>query len=169
MFRVRRARRASACLVVAACVGGCAGAARPTATPSFVVDDAAVNQARYDCLLGKGFAVTRGDGGAVVFVDPEDKQFSSYQKAVRACDQELADRGLLPPTHVEDLHHSYQLMSVAHACLLAHGFPLKAWPSEDSFVDDGGRANLLDATRPVDPDEARQACPAEFAALEAAS
>jgi hypothetical protein len=167
----------SARIVLATAVGaltlsslGCAASLpAPTATPTFVVDDAAVNQARYECLIDKGFAVTRGDSGAVVFVDPKDRQFGSYQKAWQQCEQELADRGLLPPMHVEDLRRTYQLMAAAHACLLTKGFPLKAWLSEDAYVDSGGQANLLEATRPVDPAAARQACPAEFEAIEAVS
>lgn len=156
----------TAALALAGCTSG-PSAAAPTA--SFVVDDAAVNQARYECLIDKGFAVTRGDGGAVVFIDPDDQQFDSYRNASRACDQQLADRGLLPPAHAGDLRHVYALMSAAHTCLVAKGLPLKTWMSEDAYVDSGGEANLLDADQPVDPAAARDACPSEFAALEAAS
>ena len=157
----------AAALVLTGCTS--APAAAPAPGAALVVDDAAVNQARYECLIDKGFAVTRGDGGAVVFIDPEDEQFDGYRAASRACEQQLADRGLLPKAHAGDLRHTYELMATTHTCLIGKGFPLKAWMSEDEYVDTGGEANLLDADRPVDPAAARDACPSEFAALEAAS
>jgi hypothetical protein len=170
MFRTARILLAVGCAATVLSTWGCTAAQpAPTARPAFVVDDAAVNQARYDCLVDQGFAVTKGESGAVVFVDPKDEQFSSYQKAWRQCEQQLADRGLLPPAHVEDLRHTYQVMTKAHDCLVAKGFPLTGWPSEESYVDSGGQANLLEASRPVDPAAARDACPAEFEAMEAAS
>ncbi|MGV8909546.1 MAG: hypothetical protein ACOH1Y_11240 [Propionicimonas sp.] len=170
MIRPAGIRAALAGLATALALGGCTSAPAASApSAAFVVDDAAVNQARYECLIDKGFAVTRGDGGAVVFIDPKDEQFDGYRTALRACEQQLADRGLLPEAHSGDLRRVYALMAAAHACLMAKGFPLNAWMGEDNYVDTGGEANLLDADRPIDPAAARDACPTEFAALEAAS
>ncbi len=143
---------------------GCAPATAGAA-PRVVVDDAAVNQARHQCLLDQGFAVTRGTDGSTQFVDPEDRQFADYNRALRACEQELADRGLLPPVTTETLRHDYRLLTAAHVCLTSRGFPLREWPTEEVFIDGGGRINLLEADTAIDPDAALRACPAEFAAL----
>jgi len=142
------------------CAAGPAGAA-----PRLVVDDAAVNQARHQCLLDKGFAVTRGADGSTQFIDPEDRQFAAYSQALRDCEQQLADRGLLPPVTTDTLRRDYKLLTAAHVCLTGRGFPLRPWPTEDVFLDGGGRVNLLEADTAVDPDAAFRACPAEFAAL----
>ena len=129
-------------------------------------DDAAVNDARYNCLLDKGFAVTRGDDGGVRFQDPDDTRTAAYADATRECDQQLAAAGLIVQDSSDSLRTEYRAMSAAHECLVDAGFPLVDWPSEDVFVQDSGSFNLLEATSPIDPDEARAACPDEFEALD---
>ncbi len=161
----RLALAAALLLAATPLVAGCAAGSPAASAPRIVVDDAAVNQARHQCLLDKGFAVTRGADGSTQFADPEDRQFPAYNEALRACEQELAGSGLLPPVTADTLRREYRLLSAAHACLTRRGFPLQPWPAEEVFLDRAGQANLLEATVAVDPDDALRACPAEFAAL----
>jgi hypothetical protein len=146
---------------------GCGGDATEEAAPETpAIDDAAVNEARYNCLLDKGFAVTRGERGEVVFQDPEDTQIAAWNDANRDCDAELVAAGLLVAESTDDLRAEYRAMSALHACLVDAGFSLVDWPTEDVFVQEEGAFNVLDATAPVDPEEAREACPDEFETLE---
>lgn len=152
-----------ACLVLLA---GCSGEPADAVPPPPQVDDAEVNDARYRCLLDKGFPVTRGEQGEVVFTDPEDEQASAYEVADQECTAQLVDAGLLQADSPDSLRAEYLAMSAAHSCLVAAGFPLVDWPSEDVFVDAQGAFNVLEATAPVSIEEARAACTEEFAVLD---
>lgn len=130
------------------------------------VDDAVVNDARFECLQREGIAVTRGANGSVDFKDPEDTMRKELKRAEDVCEKELADKGLVEAVSTDSLREEYGRMSRLHACLVAASFPLKEWVSEEVFVQKEGAFNVLDATGPTDLDAAQSACPDEFAAID---
>ena len=150
--------------VTAGCSGTSGEAAQPT--PTKTVDDSKVNSAMYDCLLDRGFAVTRGEDGTIQFTDPKDEQFSAYEQANRDCHSSLVSQGLLPGGSTDALRAEYAALTAWHKCLVTAGFPLADWPTEEVFVEADGDFNVLDATAPVQVAEAEQACPAEFAEVQ---
>jgi predicted outer membrane protein len=169
-YRSSAPLRALAAVILLAGIAGCSGQAEtPTAPAAPRVDDAVVNQARFECLSGKGFAVTQDATGSVSFVDPEDKQYADFQKAERECTRQLVQAGLVPAVTEQDLNGVYEGASALHACLTERGFPLTRWLTWEEFKDAEGRFNVLDASQPVDESAAQAACPAEFSALGASS
>ena len=123
----------TALLVITAC-GSNTPNSQPTPTPTVQkVDDATIDQARYECLLDAGFAVTRDSHGAIVFTDPQDKQTAAYQAADKKCTAQLVSRGLLQATTKEDMRAEYKDATKLHdspkpVCLSSrgcHGKPSK--------------------------------------------
>jgi hypothetical protein len=152
-----------AILVSAAC-------SRPHADPTrneLRFDDAQANSARYDCLIEKGFAVARDEQGGVTFIDPGDALRDEYSQARTECEQELIDAGLMAPlASDDDLRSEYAVLEDLHTCLVNAGFPLLSWPTEDVYVEDVGRYNVLESTAPVEITEARSACPDQYRAVD---
>ncbi|MDO5533465.1 MAG: hypothetical protein Q4F65_02285 [Propionibacteriaceae bacterium] len=158
--------RALAALILLAGTAGCSAPAETPPEPAAArVDDAVVNQARFECLAGKGFAVTQDATGTVSFVDPEDQQYADFQKAEKECTQQLVQAGLVSAATEQDLKGVYESASALHSCLTGRGFPLTRWLTWEEFKDAEGRFNVLDASQPLDEGAAQAACPAEFSAL----
>lgn len=161
-------RLVAAVVLAAGLVAVSAGCSAGPVTTSArqVVSDAEVNDARYQCLLDEGIPVTRGANGEVHFSDPEDEQTSAYATADRKCEQKLADRGLVSVSSPDALRAEWKAFDALHSCLLAQGFPLAPWPSEQVYVEKSGAFNVLSGTAPVDPSEARKACADDFAKVD---
>ena len=135
-----------------------------TATPT--VDDAQVNQARYDCLLAKGFAVTKGADGSVSFADASDKLTAAFNAADNECNAKLVAEGLLTAPSAANLRAEYPPLSRLHQCLADAGFPLVDWMSEEVFLDRKGSFDLLESTAPIDEVAVHKVCTKQWAAVE---
>lgn len=167
-------RRALAALVplsvvLTAGLAACSSSEAPEApAQTAAVDDAAVNQARYECLLDQGLAVTRSADGAVEFLDPEGDQQDAWDAAETLCTAQLVDAGLLAETSPDQLSQEYALLTALHTCLVDAGFPLVDWPSEEVFVQGDGAFDATESTVPLDDAAARKACPDEYRAVNSA-
>lgn len=128
-------------------------------------DDAAANEAYYQCMLDEGIPVTRGEDGSVSFEDPESKLQAEYRAADAKCSERLVADGHVNATTPESLRQEYRILSSLHECLVDQGFPLISWVTEDVFVDQKGEFNVLQATSPIDLNEAMLACPEQYAEL----
>ena len=156
----------TALLVITAC-GSNTPNSQPTPTPTVQkVDDATIDQARYECLLDAGFAVTRDSHGAIVFTDPQDKQTAAYQAADKKCTAQLVSRGLLQATTKEDMRAEYKDATKLHDCLAKAGLPVVPWMSWETFQDRDGQYDVLEASPPITFEDTRRACPREMTVME---
>lgn len=165
-----RAGRVVAGVAVLVVVAGCGAAQDPedAATPVPVtVDDARANDAFYECMLDEGIPVTRGADGSVQFMDPDDSMAEDYDAAEEACRGRLVEQGLLDGDTPQTLRHEHDILTSLHECLTEQGFPLVEWVSQEVFVDEGGAFDVLASTAPIDLDDARAACPAQYAKIDA--
>ncbi len=144
-------------------LAACAGE-DPGDVNSFADKDAQANQMRYDCLLEKGFAVTRSASGGVSFKDPTGSQSAAYDQANRECDAKIMEAGLLRKITPEEIRSDYRVLSKLRDCLIEEGFPMTTWPTEEVYVETEGDFNALESSRPITAEEIEKACPKEWAA-----
>lgn len=164
--RARPAVWAALAALVAVGAGACSGPDdAPTPQVTRTTDDAAANDALYGCLVDRGFAVTRGENGAIEFKDPEDVQGESFTLARTECLRQLEADGTVAATGPESLRAEYAAMSGLHACLVARGVGMDPWPTEAVFVEQEGAFNVLSATEELTMERAAALCPDEAAAL----
>jgi hypothetical protein len=128
-------------------------------------NDQKANDGLYDCLLEKGFAVTKGPNGEVNFVDPEDTQFSAYSTAERECQQQLVAEGLLPAVDGDSLRREYENLLALNECLSSNGFETKPFPSEQVFLEEEGNMELFVLETEEDWARADTDCPEQMAAI----
>lgn len=152
--------------LLAAGLSACTGsepAAPPQATRT--TDDAAANDSLYRCLMDQGFAVTRGEAGAIEFKDPEDAQADTYSAARADCLRGLESDGTVVAKGSDSLRTEYAAMSRLHACLTARGLGMEPWPTEAVFVEKDGAFNVLSAAEQLTLEQAQALCPDEVTAL----
>ncbi len=152
--------------LVAAGLSACTDA-EPAAAPQATrtTDDAAANDSLYRCLMDRGFAVTRGEGGAIEFKDPDDAQGDGYSAARADCLRGLESDGTVVAKASASLRTEYAAMSRLHECLTARGLGMDPWPTEAVFVEKDGAFNVLSAAEQLTLEQAQTLCPDEVTAL----
>lgn len=132
--------------------------------------DSQANDMLFECLADSGLAVTKGDDGAVQFVDPDDTQADKYSEAYDDCYQQVVDAGLVETLDDEAMRLEYRRALQLNDCLERNGFPVvDDFPSEDAYVERRDDFNLFALNTEEEWEAAESACPEEYDLLVGAS
>lgn len=118
------------------------------------------------CLQSAGFNVTIDDRG--ISAAPGPDQVSFYRDALKACEQEGVDSGLVmerKPYGPKEWSVIYDALHITSQCLIEHGYPTPGPPSKDAYIESGGRWHPYDLLAPAAIDEAEQVCPQDLVIL----
>lgn len=105
------------------------------------------------CIESAGFKVEVVDGS--ISARPPPEQAAHYDDAQSQCEEAAISSGLvseIDDPSDEELAAWYEARLLTHQCLVEKGYPISPPPSEDSYVEAGGRnwhpydAILLDTT-----------------------
>jgi hypothetical protein len=118
-----------------------------------------------NCIESAGFSVEIVDGGLSAEVQPA--QAAHYDDAQSQCEQAAISSGLVAeiddPTD-EELAAWYQAHQLTQQCLIEKGYPTVDPPSEDSYIEAGGR-NWHPYDAIVNTTDVEADCPQDLAAL----
>jgi len=113
------------------------------------------------CLAERGFVALPDPAGGYTFRVGE--QFDAFQEATTVCNRQLTEAGIL--SDVQQLSERqlvvlYRLALGINDCLAEHGYPVSPPPSEDKFVESGGRVwNPCDVASSSEIDGLLEVCP----------
>lgn len=158
-------RRLALTLLLALTALGCSNRSNdgPTAAEGSA-QDAEANDLTFDCLRDKGFEVTRSADGAISYRSIGDD--SDYQRAQKACDQELVEAGLVEATTPGELRKEYRGMQAVAACLERAGVPyVSHLGSEEAYVEAEGQVEGINFLGDDGLQRAERACPEEMGVI----
>lgn len=117
------------------------------------------------CLESAGFRVDVIDGA--ITANPPPEQAAYYDDAQSQCEQAAITSGLVTEIDEpsdEELAAWYEAHMLTHQCLVEKGYPTAPPPSEDSYIEAGGR-NWHPYDAIVDTTAAEVECPQDLVAL----
>lgn len=121
------------------------------------------------CVESAGFSVELDLEEQSIEASPGPSQTGRYQEVLRLCEEAAISSGLvgpiLPPTEA-DLALWYQAFQLTYRCLIDAGFPAPEPPSEQVYVDSGGKAwHPYTLLSPSDVPTAEAMCPQDLIVL----
>ena len=121
------------------------------------------------CVESAGFSVKLDLHEQSLEASPGPSQTERYREVLRLCEEAAINSGLvgpvLPPTEA-DLALQYQAFQLTYQCLIDAGLPAPEPPSEQVYVDSGGKAwHPYTLLSPGDVPTAEALCPQDLVVL----
>ncbi|VEI13047.1 hypothetical protein [Trueperella bialowiezensis] len=137
--------------------------AEPTLTPT--VDDAAINNAYYQCLVDAGVPAIISEDGAISYNAETDEQASLYEAADVACQEQIEAANPQIASNLDELNALYDQMTKVQECVAANGIAVGEWPSREVFLENNGDYSVPITLEPMTFEQLEELCPDEMAAL----
>jgi hypothetical protein len=121
------------------------------------------------CVESAGFSVSLDLHEQSLEASPGPSQTERYREVLRLCEEAAINSGLvgpvLPPTEA-DLALQFQAFQLTYRCLVDAGLPAPEPPSEQVYVDSGGKAwHPYTLLSPGDVPTAEALCPQDLVVL----
>lgn len=141
-----------------------ANEAEPT-SPAPTADDAAINNAYYECLIDAGVPATISEDGAISFSAKTDEQTKLYEAADATCQAQIEAANPQIASNHDDLDALYDRMTKVQECVAANGVAVGEWPSREVFLENNGNYSVPVTLEPLTSEQLEELCPDEVAAL----
>lgn len=153
----------SACLMLM--IASCSQNADDEAPPDPPIDNAAVNESYYQCLIDSGVPVTVSDDGAVSYNAQTEELARVYAEAEATCQTKVEDQYPQLASDQSELDDLYDRMTAVQECVAASGIAVGEWPTRNVFIDNGGDFSVPITLEPLTFAEVENLCPDQVAAL----